>query len=150
MSIIIVIKDNKTKKKNSHKKSSDESELSSAKELQYTKKKKIINNLTIQVQISQIPTTSIPIVIQLLSQFYQHFTFHNTNANLASPNTLPSIGKFLNSLDHKHNCDVYSNFENAFCEEEITVNIIKDLSDEQLQQLKVVKIGWQKNIKQVA
>lgn len=45
---------------------------------------------------------------------------------------------------------MYSNFENAFCEEEITVNVIKDLSDEQLQQLGVVKIGWQKNIKQAA
>jgi hypothetical protein len=106
--------------------------------------------LTTQAQVSQTPTTPVPIVIQLPSQFYQNSTFHNTNANLASPNTLPSIGEFLNSLDHKHNCDVYSNFENAFCEEEITVNVIKDLSDEQLQQLGVVKIGWQKNIKQAA
>ncbi|RIA92765.1 hypothetical protein C1645_820170 [Glomus cerebriforme] len=53
-------------------------------------------------------------------------------AQVISPNTLPLIGEFLNSLDHKHNCDVYSNFENAFREKKITVNIIKNLSDEQL------------------
>ena len=46
--------------------------------------------------------------------------------------------------------NVYTKFENAFIEEEITVNAIKDLSDEQLQKLGVVKIGWQKNIKQAA
>jgi hypothetical protein len=28
------------------------------------------------------------------------------------------------------------------------VNVIKDLSDKQLTKLRVVKIGWQKNIKQ--
>ena len=45
---------------------------------------------------------------------------------------------------------MYSNFKDAFLEEEITVNVIKDLSDEQLQKLGIVKIGWQKNIKQAA
>jgi hypothetical protein len=115
-----------------------------------------------QAQVNRTTTTPVPIIIQLPSQFYQHSTFqefkeqltsHNSNtsnANLASPNSLPSIGEFLNSLDHKHNCKVYSNFENAFLEEEITVNIIKKLSDEQLQLLGVVKIGWQENIKQAA
>ena len=115
--------------------------------------------MTTQAQVSHMSNTPVPIIIQLPSQFYQHSTFqeqstshnpNNTNANLASPNSLPLIGEFLNSLDHKHNCNVYSSFENAFLEEEITVNIIKDLSDEQLQQLGVVKIGWQKNIKQAA
>ena len=77
----------------------------------------------------------------------------NTNTYLASSlNTsykLPSIGEFLSNLDQKYNCDnVYAKFEEAFGEEEITVNAIKDLSDEQLQKLGVVKIGWQKNIKQ--
>ena len=31
-----------------------------------------------------------------------------------------------------------------------STNAIKDLSDEQLQKLGVVKIGWQKNIRQAA
>ena len=30
------------------------------------------------------------------------------------------------------------------------VNVVKDLSDDQLQKLGVLKIGWQKNIKQTA
>ena len=118
------------------------------------------NNLIVQVPVSQVSTTPTPIIIQLPSQFYQNSfqeqstscNSNNTNSNihLASPNTLPSIGEFLNSLDQKHNCDVYANFKEAFLEEDITVNVIKDLSDEQLQKLGVVKIGWQKNIKQAA
>ncbi|CAI2198075.1 20656_t:CDS:1, partial [Funneliformis geosporum] len=58
--------------------------------------------------------------------------------------------EFLNSLDQKHNSKVYASFEKAFLDEEITVNVIKDLSDEQLYRLGIVKIGWQKNIKQAA
>jgi hypothetical protein len=45
---------------------------------------------------------------------------------------------------------VYSNFKVAFLEEEITVNVIKQLSNEQLRKLGVVKIGWQENIRQAA
>ncbi|CAB4494225.1 unnamed protein product [Rhizophagus irregularis] len=123
--------------------------------------KSSMSNLILQTQVSQtLPTTSTTIIIQLPSQFYPNCTFqdqltssnfNNTNSiHLTSPNTLPSIGEFLNSLDKKYNCNVYSNFENAFLEEEITVNVIKDLSDDQLQKLGVVKIGWQKNIKQAA
>ncbi|RGB25666.1 hypothetical protein C1646_771430 [Rhizophagus diaphanus] len=66
----------------------------------------------------------------------------NSNIHLASPNTLPSIGDFLNSLDQKHNCNVYFNFVNTFLEEEITVNVIRDLSNDQLRKLGVVKIRW--------
>jgi hypothetical protein len=119
------------------------------------------NTLTTQTQVIQTPTTPAPIIIQLPSQLYQNSTFqenstsrnsNNTNTHyLTSPNiSLPSIGEFLSSLDQKHNCDVYINFEKAFLEEEITVNVIKDLSDDQLQKLGVLKIGWQKNIKQAA
>jgi hypothetical protein len=114
-------------------------------------------NKNTQAQVIQTPTTPAPtpIIIQLPSQFYQNSSFQeqstSRNTHIASPNkSLPSIGEFLNSLDQKHNCDVYANFENAFLEEEITVNVIKDLSDEQLQKLGIVKIGWQKNIKQAA
>ena len=122
------------------------------------------NKNTLQTQVNQI--SSIPsiasIIIQLPSQFYQNslqeqstpHILNNTNLHLTpSPNTnynLPSISEFFNNLDQKYNCDnVYSKFIDAFLEEEITVNVIKDLSDEQLQKLGVVKIGWQKNIKQV-
>src|SRR2546421_3085280 len=104
------------------------------------------NNLGTQTQVNQTLSTPtpIPIIIQLPNQFYQNPT--NTHLEL-SPNsrTLPSIGEFLNHLDQKYNCNnVYSKFENAFLEEEITVNAIKDLTDNQLQKLGVVKIGWQK------
>ena len=110
------------------------------------------NNLETQAQVNQTLSTPTPtpIVIQLPNQFYQNPT--NTHLEL-SPNsrTLPSIGEFLNHLDQKYNCNnVYSKFENAFLDEEITVNAIKDLTDDQLQKLGVVKIGWQKNIKQAA
>ncbi len=117
------------------------------------------NKNTLQAQVNQISSTPpiAPIIIQLPLQFYQNsqspsYILNNTNLHLApSLNTnynLPSISEFFNSLDQKYNCDnVYSKFIDAFFEEEITVNAIKDLSDEQLQKLGVVKIGWQKNIK---
>jgi hypothetical protein len=115
--------------------------------------------MQVQVPVVQASTTPTPIFIQLPSQVYQNSTFqeqstlhnsNNTNILTASPNILPSIGEFFDNLDQKHNCNVYTNFKDAFLEEEITVNVIKDLSDEQLQKLGVVKIGWQKNIKQAA
>ena len=107
------------------------------------------NNSTTQ---SQIPSAVTPIIIQLPPQLYQQECISNNinTQSLASPNTLPSIGEFLNNLDQKYNSNIYSSFEEAFLDEEITVNAIKDLSDEQLQKLGVVKIGWQKNIMQAA
>jgi hypothetical protein len=111
-------------------------------------------NSTPQTQVIQSSTTPTPIVIQLPSQIYQNppSQEHNSNANshIASPNTLPSISEFFDALDQKHNCAVYSNFKAAFLEEEITVNVIKELSNEQLRKLGVVKIGWQENIRQAA
>ena len=102
----------------------------------------------------QTPSAATPIIIQLPPQLYQQqeqYISNNANTHLsASPNILPSIGEFLNSLDQKYNSNTYSSFEEAFLDEEITVNAIKDLSDEQLQKLGIVKIGWQKNIKQAA
>ncbi|POG66026.1 hypothetical protein GLOIN_2v1880119 [Rhizophagus irregularis DAOM 181602=DAOM 197198] len=86
------------------------------------------NNSATQMQNSQTSNTPTPIFIQLPSQVYKNPT--NTHLELPSSSKLPSI--------------------DAFLEEEITVNAIKDLTDEQLQKLGVVKIGWQKNIKQAA
>src|SRR2546429_9990480 len=110
------------------------------------------NNLRTQTQVNQTLSTPTPtpIIIQLPHQFYQNPT--NTHLELSSNSrTLPSIGEFLNYLNQKYNCNnVYFKFGNAFLEEEITVNAIKDLTDDQLQKLGVVKIGWQKNIKQAA
>ena len=99
---------------------------------------------------SQIPSAVTPIIIQLPPQLYQQEQLtpgisNNTNTQLlASPNVLPSIGEFLNNLDQKYNSNIYTSFEEAFLDEEITVNAIKDLSDEQLQKLGVVKLGGKK------
>ena len=113
-----------------------------------------------QAQIQTPTSTVAPIIIQLPSQFYQNSfqeqttsrISNNTNTLLSNTNhQLPSINEFFSNLDQKYNSNnVYSKFIDAFLEEEITVNAIKDLSDEQLQKLGVVKIGWQKNIKQAA
>lgn len=105
--------------------------------------------------IASAPSTTPvnPIVIQMPSFQYpypSHSNHSNASIHLTSPE-LPSISEFLFNLDQKYKCDnVYSKFENAFSEEEITVNVIKDLSDEQMIKLGIVKIGWQKNIKQAA
>lgn len=112
---------------------------------------------------TQTPTTSAasstapvnPIVIQMPFQYSYPYSHSNISSiHPPSPNTnhkLPSISEFLLNLDQKYNCsNVYSKFENAFVEEAITVNAIKDLSDEQMVKLGIVKIGWQKNIRQAA
>ncbi|GBB95140.1 hypothetical protein RclHR1_24850001 [Rhizophagus clarus] len=105
-------------------------------------------------QIFTISAAINPIVIQFSSQLYsnqEYLTSYSLNIQASSPGNLPSISEFLHSLNQKYNYDnVYSKFENSFLDEEITVNVIKDLSDEQLTKLGVVKIGWQKNIKQAA
>ena len=111
-----------------------------------------------QTSVATASTTPVnPIIIQMPPFQYPYPFNHSSGASIhsiPSPVTnheLPSISEFLFSLDQKYNCNnVYSKFENAFLEEEITVNAIKDLSDEQLQMLGIVKIGWQKNIKQAA
>ncbi|PKY60667.1 hypothetical protein RhiirA4_431290 [Rhizophagus irregularis] len=111
-----------------------------------------VNKNISTTQANQALTTPTPIVINLPNQFYQNST--NSNSHLASSpgaSNLPSIGEFLSNLDQKYNYNnVYTKFEDAFLDEAITVNVIKDLSDEQLQKLGIVKIGWQKNIKQAA
>jgi len=98
-----------------------------------------------------IPSTS-PIIIQMPSFQYPYSPLNQSDTHhIATNNKLPSISEFLFNLDQKYNCDgVYSKFEKAFHDEEITVNAIKDLSDEEMQALGIVKIGWQKNIRQAA
>ena len=90
-----------------------------------------------------------PIVIQMP----MHYPYSNTFTQPPpSPSTheLPSISEFLYSLDQKYSNNVYSKFEGAFLQEEITVNAIKDLTDEEMVKLGINKIGWQKNIRQAA
>ena len=87
------------------------------------------NILTTQTQANQTLTTPTPIVIQFPNQFANQFYQNSTNTHLElSPGTskLPSVGEFLSHLDQKYNSNnVYTKFEEAFLEEEITVNAIK-------------------------
>lgn len=114
------------------------------------------NNVQTSTMIETTSTTPVnPIVIQMPFQYPYSYSNSNPSTHLTSSpiinNELPSVAEFLSSLDQKYNCNnVYSKFENAFLEEEITVNAIKDLTDEQMVKLGILKIGWQKNIRQAA
>ena len=85
---------------------------------------------------SQTPSAVTPIIIQLPPQLYQQEQLtlcisNNTNTQLlVLPNALPLIGEFFNNLDQKFNSNIYTSFKGVFLDEEITVNAIKDLSDE--------------------
>ena len=97
------------------------------------------------------PTSIIIQMPQMPSFQYPYSPLNQLDTPVITNHKLPSVSEFLFSLDQKYNCDgVYSKFEKAFLDEEITVNAIKDLSDEQMQALGIVKIGWQKNIRQAA
>ena len=67
-----------------------------------------------------------------MPSFQYSYSFNHSNAPVSSVTNLEllTISDFLFSLDQKYNCNVYSNFKDAFLEEKITVNVIKDLSDE--------------------
>ena len=113
-----------------------------------------VQNSTTTTSIPSVAPAN-PIVIQM--PFYYPYSHSNTLSNtltqpLPSPDIyeLPSVSEFLHILDQKYSSNVYSKFEGAFLQEEIMVNAIKDLTDEEMVKLGVNKIGWQKNIRQVA
>lgn len=109
------------------------------------------NTQDTQTSAATLPNT--PIIIQMPPFQYPYSSFNHSDVPV-SPVTvnheLPSIHEFLFGLDQKYNCDTYSKFENNFVEEEITVNLIKDLSNEEMEKLGIIKIGWQKTIRQAA
>lgn len=99
----------------------------------------------IQTPLSYQQTTSYPYKIQTPPFSYQQ----------TSSQTIPihkiSLNEFFAELDKIHNGNgVYTNLEKFFKQEDITVNAIKDLTDDELIELGVSKIGWRKNIKQAA
>jgi hypothetical protein len=102
-------------------------------------------------QTAAVASSNTPIIIQM-PPFQYPYSNNNHSDTLTPPSVteLLSIYKFFFSLDQKHNCDTYSKFVNNFVEEEITVDLIKDLSNEEMKKLGVIKIGWKKNIRQAA
>ncbi|CAG8700465.1 3703_t:CDS:2, partial [Scutellospora calospora] len=63
------------------------------------------------------------------------------NQNSGDSNLIPTLHEFLETLDKKYNSNRgYLILEPAFAQEEITVNIIKDLSDAEFIKLGVNKI----------
>ncbi|RHZ56859.1 hypothetical protein Glove_396g26 [Diversispora epigaea] len=106
-------------------------------------------------------TSTIPISSSMPQWFMPFpFPFHGTNiypsiekstSNLSELSKYPTITEFLQELDNIHNDNgTYLQLESKFIDEDITVNAIKDLTNEELITLGVTKIGWRKNIIQAA
>ncbi|PKY47154.1 hypothetical protein RhiirA4_543786 [Rhizophagus irregularis] len=76
-------------------------------------------------------------------------TFSNTPIIIQMPPFQYPYSNF-NHSDQKHKCDTYSKLVNNFVEEEITVDLIKDLSNKEMEKLGITKIGWKKNVRQAA
>ncbi|GES96919.1 hypothetical protein GLOIN_2v1781259 [Rhizophagus clarus] len=117
------------------------------------------NNNSVQNSTTTTSTPSAapsnPIVIQM--PFHYPYSHLNTLSNtltqpppLPGTHELPSISEFLHILDQKYSNNMYSKFEGAFLQKEITVNAIKDLTNEEMVKLGVNKIEWQKNVRQAA
>ena len=102
-------------------------------------------------QTAAMASSNTPIIIQMPSFQYPYSNHdHSNTLTLPLDTELPSIHEFFSNLDQKHKCDTYSKFVNNFEVEEITVDLIKDLSNEEMEKLGIVKIGWKKNIRQAA
>jgi SAM domain (Sterile alpha motif). len=102
-------------------------------------------------QTAAMASSNTPIIIQMPPFQYPYSNLNNSDTPIPpSATELPSIHEFFSSLDEKHNSNTYSKFVNNFVEEEITVDLIKDLSNEEMEKLGIVKIGWKKNIRQAA
>jgi SAM domain (Sterile alpha motif) len=110
---------------------------------------------------NNVSTTSVTTTVPQMPQWFFPFLFSGVNtcppfeksvSNLSELSSkCPTIGEFLSELDNIHNGNgIYKSLENAFIEEDITVNAIKDLTDEELISIGVNKIGWRKNIKQAS
>ncbi|RHZ81545.1 hypothetical protein Glove_119g47 [Diversispora epigaea] len=106
-------------------------------------------------------TSTIPILSSMPQWFMPFpFPFHGTNiypsiekstSNLSELFKYPTITEFLQELDNIHNGNrTYLQLESKFIDEDITVNAIKNLTNEELITLGVTKIGWRKNIIQAA
>ena len=102
------------------------------------------------MQTAVIASSNTSIIIQMPPFQYSHPNFDRSDVLVSSATKLPSIHEFFSSLDQKYGCDSYSKLENNFAEEEITVDCIKDLSNEEMERLGITKIGWKKNIRQAA
>ncbi|CAG8555619.1 24186_t:CDS:10 [Dentiscutata erythropus] len=67
------------------------------------------------------------------------------------PVLIPTLHEFLSELDRVHNGNgAYLMLEEKFTQEEITVSMIKQLTDVDLEKLGVNKMGWRKNIQHAA
>jgi hypothetical protein len=78
-------------------------------------------------------------------------SIERSTSNLSELSKCPTITEFLQELDNIHNGNgTYLQLESKFVDEDITVNAIKDLTNEELITLGVTKIGWRKNIIQAA
>ena len=78
-------------------------------------------------------------------------SIEKSTSNLSELSKCPTITEFLQELDNIHNGNgTYLQLESKFVNEDITVNAIKDLTNEELITLGVTKIGWRKNIIQAA
>jgi len=121
-----------------------------------------------------IPTTSnsdynnaIPFVFAFPPQMFPYTQNSNTNNIMSSPSrqpvlsnnvisspsrrSVPSLDEFFTKLDESSGgTGEFTSFKNIFEDERITVDQIYDLTDAEMNQLGINKIGWRKVIRAAA
>ena len=74
--------------------------------------------------------------------FYNGFNpVHNPASSSDQKPPAPTLSDFLKSLDKQHGAGMYTCFEKKFLDENITVSLIKHMTDAQLIELGVKQMG---------
>ncbi|CAG8715708.1 9652_t:CDS:1 [Dentiscutata erythropus] len=98
----------------------------------------ILPNMSSSMLSNQLPTLLPgfnPYIYPYSLFYYQMPQFQTTSSNI-------SLKEFFSKLDQIHNSNgLYASFENSFEKYGVTVNGIKDLTDEQLDELGIIQFG---------
>ena len=96
---------------------------------------------------------AVPFFFAFPPQMFPYTQNSNTNNVISSPprRSVPSLDEFFAKLDESlGGTGEFTSFKNIFEDERITVDQICDLTDAEMNQLGVNKIGWRKVIRTAA
>lgn len=88
---------------------------------------------------------------ETFNQFYSNSLMSQSNNLQNRKLSIPSLDNFFKQVDSEYgNTGEYLSFKEAFENENITTDMISELTDNEFEKLGVIKIGWRKILRKVA